>query len=171
MPRKKPKKGEIVFHTYVLHNVEKTDKEGSVLMNDKGEPITATYIIHSMKPLPIDELSALKPGETTAVRGDKISDALLQKTKLRALNWVDWKVFKEYGADLKKAIMFEGKIIDEVPVGISEQNRILNVVLRKAEGGKEIQVSYEGPVIKKEKDYHTQASFEVNPFTRKTKKA
>jgi len=141
----KKKSKTIKFHRYIIHDLEVTDKQGNTSIG--------TYLLYSCNPLNLPELSKLKKDEKTTLDGKTLTEKLLSnEIALRAIRWVDPNVFKSIGADLKKAVMFEGKIIDEIPVSMSNQMRILNTAL-KTSGPGGITITYEGTVNKPEKNY------------------
>jgi len=143
--RTAPKKSELEFHKYVLRDITLEKKDGTTS--------TATYIIYSRMPLEVGELSKLKKGESTAVEGEELTKKLLSNDlALRAIRWVDAPTFEAIGVDIKKAITSDGEIIDEVPVGMSEQMLLLHQAFKNAESSG-ISLTYEGKVKKPKKEF------------------
>lgn len=153
------------FHKYVLHDVTLTNKDGTTS--------TSTYIIYSRIPLEVGELSKLKKGESAEVEGATLTDKLLSNDlALRSIRWVDAPTFEAIGVDIKKAIVFDGKIVDEVPVGMSEQMLLLNQALKEEGAG--VSLTYEGKVKKPKKDFVSQTivpTKRVNEFREQKKVA
>jgi hypothetical protein len=147
MPKKKAKSDTISFHKYML---DLPDKNGDM----------QTYIIRSKTPL----LEGNEPGETRAIEGDELSKSILSRNVLN-LSFVELNVKSVY---LTKAIKFEGKIIDEEPVGMSESAYMLNAGMK---GNPSISIRYEGKDEVPEKKFNIISHQEVNPFTGKTRKA
>jgi len=142
--RTAPKKSELEFHKYVLPDVTLQKKDGTTS--------TSTYIIYSRIPLEVGDASKLKKGESTSVEGEELTKKLLSNDlALRAIRWVDTPTFEAIGVDIRKAITMDGQIIDEVPVGMSEQMLLLNEALKGAESG--ISLTYEGKVKKPKKEF------------------